>query len=835
MRKFLHIAFVALMALLALPVAAQDYYNVQIMVYNKVENKLFDDVTIYLFETEAEGRQAMRLWEQAKKTNKETGVFFFDQNQVSSYVPVKELMGTSWPAVVKGVSSTGSLLVTSTLGGFPAELVMVRGRLDITVKLDVQGAELLDAAKLTASKGPRARIVPPVEKGDTLLLNKNYLLDQEKNRNCVGKTDARFAMQSYLIPPGEHANEIQYRAALVMDGADYHETQLRRMGYKGERDPMFDIASQSDKLTPETKSVWLRDKIVKDGKTKGGLVMANVWLEDYNMVYFRDTVEVEDLRRLARPMQFLDFALESFQLNPDDPLYVKEPHVVKMDRELDISVNFQVGKATVDPKDTTSMQMLQSLRDIVYSVTHTPGSEMRGYRIYGKASPEGSYAKNVALARERMQYIKRVVDAEISPSARIHFVREPAAEAEVAGWDELADSLAVDSTYASEAAQIRQIVAQYPGNIDQQGSKMHQLPFYNTLIKDNLSRLRKVSFFYSQTVHREMTPEEMFDKLRNDPLFKQGGDAEQFMAYEFWVMLKHVKDTAELETICRRAMAQDIKNQSRREFRWPLPANMLAASYLERGKVDTTILAPYIFEDEKINQPYNLGDSRALLNSVPVVANQVAMMLRAERYTRALQLAMLFKDMDDPKLQQLYSIVRCKAGYYDSSTEEGRKYYEQVRATSPQNAIVMDMANSYLAEVPDFLEQMDSTKAVTDYLRAQYYCIDYFTQSEDNTFSSMDEDVQKKAIRSLVACFNKDAKYIETAECDWYIFKGLYENALKEYKEPGSVLPPEVDPTAPDPLETMTEEEKMDIIRRGNNGELTTDEEWNLFDRLSGF
>ena len=49
------------------------------------------------------------------------------------------------------------------------------------------------------------------------------------------------------------------------------------------------------------------------------------------------------------------------------------------------------------------------------------------------------------------------------------------------------------------------------------------------------------------------------------------------------------------------------------------------------------------------------------------------------------------------------------------------------------------------------------------------------------------------------------------------------------------MLPPEVDPTAPDPLETMTEEEKMDIIRRGNNGELTTDEEWNLFDRLSGF
>ena len=37
MRKFLHIALVALLALLALPVAAQDYYNVQVMVMNSAD------------------------------------------------------------------------------------------------------------------------------------------------------------------------------------------------------------------------------------------------------------------------------------------------------------------------------------------------------------------------------------------------------------------------------------------------------------------------------------------------------------------------------------------------------------------------------------------------------------------------------------------------------------------------------------------------------------------------------------------------------------------------------------------------------------------------------
>ncbi len=832
MRKFLHIAFVALMALLALPVAAQDYYNVQVMVMNSADgDKAFDEVMVYIFETEAEGRQAVRLWEQAKATNKETGVFYFDPAQASSMATSRDLRGTSWPATLRDVSSSGALLFTSELGGYPYKLEMVKGRREMTVKLHVQQVEMLEAATLKASKGPRAPLVPPVDKGDTITVSKHYLFPKER----MGKPDARFAMQSFLIPPGEGHHTPQYRAAVVMDGTDYHETQLRRMGYKGERDPMFEIATHSPTLTENTRMAILTDKIIKDGKNKGGLVMANVWFEDYNQVYFADTLEVEDLRRLARPMQFLDFTLEAFQLDPKDPLYVKEPRVVKMDRELDLSVNFQVGKATIDPKDTVSTRMLSELRSIVYTVTHTPGSEMRGYKIYGKASPEGSYAKNLALARERMQYIKREVDAEISPAARTHFVGQPTAEAEVAGWDELADSLAVDSAYVSEAAQIRQIVAQYPGNIDQQGSKMHQLPFYNTLVKDNLSRLRKVTFFYSQSVFRAMTPEEMFDKLRNDPLFKQGGAAEQFMPYEFWVMMQHVKDTAELEIICRRAMEQDKKLQARKEFRWPLPANMLAASYLAQEKVDTSILAPYIFDDEKLNQPYRLGENKAILNPAPLVANQVAMMLKAEHYTRALQLAMLFKDEEDPKLQQLYSIARCKAGYYDSSTEEGRQYYEQVRATSPQNAIVMDMANGYMVEVPDYLEQLDPAKPVTDYLRAQYYCIQYFMDENDNTFSSMDEKVQKDAIRALVACFQKDEKYIETAECDWYIFKGLYENALKEYKEPGSVLPPEVDPTAPDPLETMTEEEKMDIIRRGNNGELTTDEEWNLFDRLSGF
>lgn len=832
-KRLLHITLSLLALVAARPLAAQEYFNVQVMVNNSAdENKLFDEVNVYIFDTEAEGRQAARLWEESKRTAKETGVFFFDPHKASSLALERDLRGTSWPATIREVSSSGALLFTSELGGYPYKLEMVKGRREMKISLHVQQVEMLEAATLKASKGPRAILIPPVDKGDTMAISKHFLFPRER----MGKADGRFAMQSYLIPPGEHNKTPQYRAAVVMDGSDYHETQLRRMGYEGSRDPLFEIASASPTLTEKTTQAILSEKIVKDGKNKGGLVMANVWFEDYNQVYYSDTLEVADLRRLARPMQFLDYTLDSFNLDPTDPLYKKEPRVVKMDRELDLSINFPVGKASVDPRDSVSMHMLDSLHRIVYAVTHTAGSEMRGYKVYGVSSPEGAYARNLALARERMHYIQREVDARISPEARTHFNHPPSVDAEVASWEELADSLSRDSSLIAYADEIREIAKRFPGDMDRQGAQIRRLPYYSSIIKDNLSRLRRVSFLYSQSVFRAMTPEEMFDKLRNDPNFKQGGGAEQFMPYEFWVMMQHVKDTTELETICRRAIVQDRHNQSRKEFLWPLPANMLAGAMLKQGKADTTILAPYIFEDEKLNQPYRLGENSAILNPTAVVANQVAMMLRAEHYTRAMQLALLFKDADDPKLQQLYAIARCKAGYYDSNTEEGKQYYELVRSTSPRNAIVMDMANSYLVEVPELLEQMDQEDPVTHYLRAQYLCIQYFLEVNDDTFGSMSEESQMEAVRSLVTCFRKDPKYIETAECDWYIFKGLYENALKEYNEPGSVLPPEVDPTVPDPLESMSEEEKNALIMKAmNHPEEMTDEEWALYDRLSGF
>ena len=831
MKRFVLIVVTVLSALLVARVPARaQYYDVQVMIYNsedKDENgkpKLFDEITIYAYDTEAEGRRAVSLWNAAKQTSKETGVFYFDPGQAGTAM-MKDLRGTSWPVIIKDVSDEGALFITSELGNYASKLVMVKGEREFKVTMKIEDiGEMLDAAIKKEDKGPRLPLTPPVDKGDTISLRKGYMFPEER----MGKPDARFALQTFIVPMEGSEDTLEFRRAMVMDGREYHATQLRRMGYQGKRDPLYPIAEQFPPLSDSTKVVYISDKIIKGKNTNTGLVMAKIWFEDYNHVYYREDYEVEDLSRMARPMQFLEYSLETSRLDPKDPLYVKEPNIQKMDVEMDLAVNFAVGKAVIDSQDSVSVKMLDSLRTVIYGVTHTQGSELKSYRIYGVSSPEGGYAKNVALALERLRYIEREVRSVI-PSYAFDHMRKPITESRVATWEEFADTLAKDTSMVVYADEIRNIARMYPGSMDQQGAKIRLLPYYKTIVKDNLYRLRSVKFFYSNTVYRALTVDEMFDKFRHDPAFQKGGANEAFMPYEFWVMMQHAKDTTELETICRRAVNLDARMQSRREFRWPLPANILASSYLERGIADTTILAPFIFEEERrCNRPYTLGENRALLNPTAVVANQVAMMLRAEHFTRAMQIALLFKDSEDPQLEKLYAIARCKAGYFDADTEEGSKYYEIVRNTSPRNAVVMDLATYYLDEVPDNLDKMDQEDPVTDYLRAQYICIQYFTDHNDNTFNLMDSDDQVQAIRHMVACFSKDEKYIEKARGDWFIFKGLFENSLKEYREPGSVLEPEPeeDPDAPAAQE-LTQEEINRILEKGmyHFEELTPEEE----------
>lgn len=834
---------------------AQDYIRVEGYVFNKeapaekgseFKYQFYNIVKIFLFDTEEAGTvgaRKLRDYVYRMKKGEYTG-----REDVNAIINAEGTVDLSqrdeWPYRLSTVSPEGTLLFWDTNGGEVKE-VKVRGRdrIDVEFSIKTEGLSLLlEKSVLTVSTRSLAPPEPVEDMGDTLRFRENYQFPGWPQQR-MGKSDARFALQSFIVSSSDETDTLEYRNVVVMDGKEYHATQLRRMGYDGSRDVLYDVAEKLDPLTDSTAIVYWQEVIPKNDKNKNGILKAYVWFEDYNHVYHTEHRQLKELKRTWNRMRFLEYSLKTLQMDPYDRYNVRVPEKKPVNGDISLHIEFATGKAVIDPKDTASTRELDFLKNTVYELTHTDGKKLMRYSIVGVASPEGSYARNTALARERLDYIDRQVKSEISAEAMMG-MRKTGLDSRVATWEEFADTLANYPDLASYAEEIRGIVASYPNSMDQQFAKIRHLPYYNTVIKDNLHKLRRVNFVYTTVVYREWTPEETMDRYYNDPQYKENPRYEEFADAELWTLMLHMKDTTELEKICRRAIRMDNRSRNKKpEDLWALPANILATICLNRNKPDTTILAPYI----DVTQPRvdweftDMNGNHRKLNPTPIIANQVAMMIQSEHNSRAVYLAGFFKNSDDPAMQQLYAIARCKAGYFKPDTPEGLHYWEMVHDSSPRNAVVMDMAiPAYVGAVRDELEELDPEDPVTYYLKAQFECFEFYQLTQLDRMGLMNEDTQTYAIRNLVKAFQMDPKLIDEASNDWFIFSDLYKSAKQEYDEPGSVLPPMmVDESGhaksiDEIIAEMTEEQKNDIIMRGNAGDLT-DDEWPIFDKLSGF
>lgn len=809
LRKAYIAAVMALALLAGGPVLrAQSYTTVRLKVYNdldKDENgkpRLYEEARVYVFETEAEGMAADRKYTDMVKSG---GTIFVPDNVSESH----DMFGTGGIITLNEASTEGAIFLAVQGDEKAAKLEKIKGRSEISVHLKVGYALnpifVTDERKMGGAKESR-----PIDNGKTVELNDIcYLLPQH-----IGRTDGRFVIQTYLIPADTLApnrDTLEWRKLVVMDGRDYHKTQLRRMGFNPRNDQLYAIAHETPVLTDSTKDVYLPDTLLKTQAVKEGvLVMGKVWFEDYNHVYFTDDVQLADTRRVSRPMQFLEFKREPERLNPYDDAYIKAPIKARRPGMIQLPIQFEQGQAKVDSKDPASLRMMDSLRHTVYRLAHDPDAVLRQLSVTGIASPEGSYTTNVSLANERVKYIINEAKAQIPADKQVS-LRTPVIEARVASWNELADTLAKDG-YVEEANQIRAITAKNPGNPDAQSPKIKKLPFYNTLIEDNLHRLRMVHFQWIHEEKRPLNDKEILNKYYTDPEFREGGSIE-FTPYEFWVLMQRLSGD-DLERICKRAISKDLENKWDR--RWILPANVLAASYLERGVVDTTILAPYIQENvHKCDVINRWGEYTYCLNPSAVVANQISMMLRGEYYDRAVDLVALLKGV--PKYRMLDAIVHCKAGYWNAKDQKSEEYYNTVRGSSPLNTVIMDMAKGYYSSARFEIEELDPQDPVTLYLKAQLECMDFFDKTGVTNFGLLDDDVQDHAIFCLAESFRRDHTLVDKARFDWDIFKGLFDQALKDYENP----------TADSGL---TEEQKQALINKAtfHPGNMT-DEEWDLY------
>lgn len=219
-----------------------------------------------------------------------------------------------------------------------------------------------------------------------------------------GKSNARLILQPYLLD-GNTGDTVRFLDPMVYDGEQYHLTQERRMGYDTGKDPLMHYV-RHEPLVADGMVVDWADTVYLDDPMKSYCVKGVLLLEDYNRVYHREEYLLASAR-IRRPLKFLEYTLGERQLDPNK--YKERPRRERRNTAGNISLTFVVGKAQLDPKDTMNRVQVDKLKSDLLAIVEGEGSQLKEFHIRGVASPDGSYASNLALAKKRVQFAQEQI------------------------------------------------------------------------------------------------------------------------------------------------------------------------------------------------------------------------------------------------------------------------------------------------------------------------------------------------------------------------------------------------------------------------------------------
>ncbi len=664
------------------------------------------------------------------------------------------------------VASTGALVFKADMQ--EAVVENVDNRLEINIKLSV-GNRICNS--LVSAKRESIGVMDPETDIDG-----NWM----KARSSIslpafsGRANGRLIIQPFLVDC-ETKDTLRYLRPMVMDGKEYVLTQLRRKNYDPSLDTLNTYRLKDENLSAHEMIIPWADTIFLEHPERSYQVKGIIHFEDYLGVYRNNDYYLTS-SRVRRPMRFLECPDGPFWLDPEQ--YKEHPKRERHNTVGRMSLNFTIGKAEISASDTAGWRQIETLKKNLLDIVADEGAVLKEFHITGTASPDGPYASNLKLAQKRMQYALNHI-ASVLPEAiraRVYMTTK----ADVATWSEVADILDADSL-TSEASEIRRIVEENPGRQDRQWMLIRKLPSYKTVITDRLPRLRNVQYLQIQEVYRELTPEEIWDRYQNDEDYRSG--RKEFALYEYWSLFNLVKDKDELYELYKRAYTQSVRDNGKP---WALAACNLAAADIERGIVDTALLAPFIDltthgVNVRIRNTY--GDGYTVVNPAPLVADQMIMLAKSYDFRRASQLCQLLDNGGGTEYRNVKAYVMCLGGYYKGGkTPEQRSWaasnLEAVSGSSPLNCVVANLAldtkhNDAVAE--EAMKELDPENALTDYLWAIIYGRKA-ARSGDVTDDLYSEDC-------LVSCFRKDKSFIGIAAGDGDIQEDTYKNAKARFEE----------------------------------------------------
>ena len=716
---------------------AQKMVKVSGTVYNIAENRKvpFSDVTVdvYAAKTVAVGEDMKKILD----SNDQEKTLLLDQEgkTTTDENGYYEIL----------VPDNGALIFK--VGLSPSVLKEVRHQMKIDVSID-EGV-MLESVTVTAMR----LVLKPEPTAPKMIGNMLIPYNTFKLPPYFGNRFSRLIIQPYVLDC-ETNDTITFARPSVYDGKEYALTQERKMGYDMDRDPLRPYI-KAEALTTRAMNLDWTDTIIVPDPNRNYSCFAIVNLEDYSASNSR-TYQINTCQT-KRPMKFLQYNLFSEQM---DPLQHKErAQIEKRNTSDKIQLSFLINsdQLTDTPENKQSLAML---RNKLKEIAESPGTVLKEFHVAGTASPDGHYSSNLSLAERRMRKIEQEITSILPQYTLERVYRNP--HAEVAPWEEVVKLLERDGK-STEAGKVKEILAKHK-DIGAQGRALKQLDWYATIIVPYLDELRVVNYNCLYEIYREPNDEEVMAQYR------EKGLKGSYTRYEYWKLFQLITDEKELEALYRRAYEESLEQK----HPWALAGNNLAASYLERDTVDTSILEPLI--DLSIHSTdysrMNADGSRTeIVNRLEVVTNQLCMYIKKGDFEHASVLVKILPE--DSKFDLLKAYTWALGGYFQGGTtpeekERAHKTFETIKASSPQNEVVMYMAldnRAGNAAAKASLAKLPQDSALTWYFKA--------------TLSAREGEIEfMNTVIALSECFKRDKSFVATAQNDGEFNEDIIQAAM---------------------------------------------------------
>lgn len=716
---------------------AQKMVKVSGTVYNIAENRKvpFSDVTVdvYAAKTVAVGEDMKKILD----SNDQEKTLLLDQEgkTTTDENGYYEIL----------VPDNGALIFK--VGLSPSVLKEVRHQMKIDVSID-EGV-MLESVTVTAMR----LVLKPEPTAPKMIGNMLIPYNTFKLPPYFGNRFSRLIIQPYVLDC-ETNDTITFARPSVYDGKEYALTQERKMGYDMDRDPLRPYI-KAEVLTTRAMNLDWTDTIIVPDPNRNYSCFAIVNLEDYSASNSR-TYQINTCQT-KRPMKFLQYNLFSEQM---DPLQHKErAQIEKRNTSDKIQLSFLINsdQLTDTPENKQSLAML---RNKLKEIAESPGTVLKEFHVAGTASPDGHYSSNLSLAERRMRKIEQEITSILPQYTLERVYRNP--HAEVAPWEEVVKLLERDGK-STEAGKVKEILAKHK-DIGAQGRALKQLDWYSTVIVPYLDELRVVNYNCLYEIYREPNDEEVMAQYR------EKGLKGSYTRYEYWKLFQLITDEKELEALYRRAYEESLEQK----HPWALAGNNLAASYLERDTVDTSILEPLI--DLSIHSTdysrMNADGSRTeIVNRLEVVTNQLCMYIKKGDFEHASVLVKILPE--DSKFDLLKAYTWALGGYFQGGTtpeekERAHKTFETIKASSPQNEVVMYMAldnRAGNAAAKASLAKLPQDSALTWYFKA--------------TLSAREGEIEfMNTVIALSECFKRDKSFVATAQNDGEFNEDIIQAAM---------------------------------------------------------